>query len=61
MRRLTFINIVAALCVAVSLPAATLTFEEAIRRSLEVNNNIERSRAEIEVAEANRAFAHYRW
>ena len=47
---------VAALCVAGSLPAATLTFEEAIRRSLEVNNNIESSRAEIEVAEANRAF-----
>jgi outer membrane protein len=56
LRRLTFINIMAALCVAVSLPAATLTFEEAIRRSLEVNNNIESSRAEIEVAEANRAF-----
>lgn len=56
MRRLTFIIILATLCAAASLPAATLTFEEAIRRSLEVNNDIQTSRSEIGVAEANRAF-----
>lgn len=56
MKRLTFIIILAVLSIAVSLPAATLTFEEAIRRSLEVNNDIQTSRSEIGVAEANRAF-----
>ncbi len=56
MKRLTFIIILAALSIAVSLPAATLTFEQAIRRSLEVNNDIQTSRSEIGVAEANRAF-----
>lgn len=56
MRRLTFIIILTALSTAASLPAATLTFEEAIRRSLEVNNDIQTSRSEIGVAEANRAF-----
>lgn len=48
--------ILATLGAAASLPAATLTFEEAIRRSLEVNNDIQTSRSEIGVAEANRAF-----
>ena len=56
MRRLTFIIILATLGIAASLSAATLTFEEAIRRSLVVNNDIETSRSEIGVAEANRAF-----
>jgi outer membrane protein len=56
LRRTTFILILATLSAAASLPAATLTFEEAIRRSLEVNNDIQSSRSEIGVAEANRAF-----
>jgi outer membrane protein len=56
LRRLTTIFILTAALAAAPLPAATLTFEEAIRRALEVNNDVESSRAEIEVADANRAF-----
>jgi len=45
----------------VSAPAQTtgdvrLTFEEAVIRALAVNNTVERSRAEIDVAEAQRSF-----
>jgi len=45
-----------ALC-AESLSAQTrLTFDAALERALEVNNTIERTREEIEIAEANRDF-----
>ena len=37
-----------------SSPAVELTFEQALQRALEVNNDIERSRSQIEIAEANR-------
>lgn len=37
-------------------PATTLTLQEALNRALAVNNNIGRSRAEIDVAEANREY-----
>ncbi len=41
--------------IAPAVPAQTrLTFDEAMRRALQVNNAVERSRAEIRVAEANR-------
>jgi outer membrane protein len=42
---------------ATSLSAQTrLTLDEALRRALEVNNTVERSRRDIEVADANRSF-----
>lgn len=56
MRRLTTLFILVAAIATAPLPAATLTFEEAIRRALEVNNDVETSRSEIAVADANRAF-----
>ena len=55
MKRVT-IAVWIALC-AVSASAQTkLTFDGAMRRALEVNNIIERTREEIDVAEANRQF-----
>ncbi|HEY3055457.1 MAG TPA: TolC family protein [Thermoanaerobaculia bacterium] len=51
------IIVMALLCAASPLRAATqLTFDGALRRALEVNNQVEQSRQEIDVAEANRSF-----
>ncbi|HEV8660162.1 MAG TPA: TolC family protein [Thermoanaerobaculia bacterium] len=53
MKRIIFVL----LCVAPPISATTqLTFDGALRRALEVNNQIEQSRQEIEAAEANRSF-----
>lgn len=55
MKRITT-AVLLVLC-AGSLSAQTrLTFDAALKRALEVNNTIERTREEIEVAEANRDF-----
>ncbi|HYC58750.1 MAG TPA: TolC family protein [Thermoanaerobaculia bacterium] len=55
MKRITTAVLIA-LC-AESLSAQTrLTFDAALERALEVNNTIERTREEIEIAEANRDF-----
>ena len=53
------------LCVAAAVPAAIaaeaggathLSFHDALQRAIEVNNDIERSRAEVPAAEANRKY-----
>src|ERR1700730_413602 len=49
--------IVIALCAATAAQAqrqTTLTFHQALQRALEVNNTVERARAEVGVAEANK-------
>ena len=50
------IIILGLLCVAPPIVAEKLTFDGALRRALEVNNQVEQSRQEIEVAESNRSF-----
>jgi outer membrane protein len=54
LNRLTTSFIFIAVFAAAPANAVTLTFEQALQRALEVNNDVERSRSNIEVAEANK-------
>ncbi|HEX9161091.1 MAG TPA: TolC family protein [Thermoanaerobaculia bacterium] len=49
-------TLILALCAATAFAQTRLTLEDALRRGLEVNNQVEQSREEIRVAEANRGF-----
>lgn len=44
------------LCATTAIAQTRLTFDDALRRALQVNNQVEQSREEIRVAQANRDF-----
>jgi outer membrane protein TolC len=52
----TITTIVITLCATAASAQTKLTFDEALRRALVVNNQVEQSRQEITVAEANRSY-----
>jgi len=52
----TITTIVITLCATAASAQTKLTFDEALRRALVVNNQVEQSRQEIDVAEANRSY-----
>ena len=56
MRRTIITTIVITLFAAVASAQTKLTFDEALRRALAVNNSVEQSRQEIAVAESNRSY-----
>ena len=55
MKRL-FTFTILVLCATAASAQTRLTLDEALRRALEVNNTVERSRRDIDVADANRSF-----
>jgi outer membrane protein len=52
----TTIAVLIALCASSAAAQTRLTFDEALRRALEVNTTVERARQDIGVADANRRF-----
>jgi outer membrane protein len=52
----TTIAVLIALCASSAVAQTRLTFDEALRRALEVNTTVERARQDIGVADANRRF-----